>query len=54
MPAPFLGKMDGVSADRFVHYLDNYFTIAGLNDDINMGYIAITLLEGTAYNWFTV
>ena len=37
LPAPFIGKMDGVSVSRFVHQLDNYFKIVGLNDDIKMG-----------------
>ena len=39
---------------RFVHQLDNYFRIIELNDDVKIGYIAITLLEGTAYYWFAV
>ena len=52
--APFIGKMYRVSVSRFVHQLDNYFKIVGLTDDIKMGEIAITLLEGTAYKWFTV
>ena len=37
LPAPFIGKMDVVSVSRFVHLLDNYFKIVGLNDDIIMG-----------------
>ena len=53
-PAPFLGKMDGVSVSGFVHQLDNYFKNVGLTDNIKMGQIAITLLESTAYNWFEV
>ena len=48
LPAPFIGKMDRVSASRFVHQLDNYFNIVGLTDDIKMGQIAITLVEGIA------
>ena len=28
--------------------------LLNLNDDVKMGQIAITLLEGTAYNWFAV
>ena len=54
LPAPLTGRMDGVSVSRFVHQLDNYLKIAGLNDDVKMGQIVITLLEGTAYNWFAV
>ena len=46
--------MDGVSVRSFVHYLDNYFRILELIDDVKMGQIDITLLEGTAYNWFAV
>ena len=54
LPALFTGRMDGVSVSRFVHQLDNFFRIVELNDDVKMGQIAITLLEGTAYNWFVV
>ena len=36
LPAPFIGKIDGVSVSRFVHQLDNYFKIVGLNDDIKI------------------
>ena len=54
LPAPFTGRMDGVSVSRFIFSLDNYFKIVELNDDVKIGQIAITLLEGTAYNWFTV
>ena len=54
LPAPFIGKMDRVPISRFVHQIDNYFKIVGLTDDIKVGLIAITLLEGTAYNWFAV
>ena len=54
LPAPFTGKMDGVSVSRFVYQLDNYFKIVELSDVVKMGQIAITLLMGTAYNWFAV
>ena len=55
LPAPFIGRMDGVSVSRFVHQLDNnYFRIVELSDNVKMGQIAIILLEGTAYNWFVV
>ena len=54
LPALFTGKMYGVSIGRFVHLLDNYFRIVELNDDVKMGQITITLLEGTAYKWFEV
>ena len=37
-----------------MHQLKNYFKIVELNDDVKMGKIAITLLEGTTYNWFTM
>ena len=48
LPAPFTGRMDGVSVSRFVHQLDNYFRIVELSDDVKMGQISITLLEGTS------
>ena len=54
LPAPFTGRMDGVSVSRFVNQLDNYSRIVELNDDVKMGQIAITLLEDTAYSWFAV
>ena len=54
MPALFTGKMDSVCVSKFVYQLDNHFRIIDLNDDVKMGQIAITLLEGTTYNWFTV
>ena len=37
-----------------MHLLDNCFKIVELTDDVKMGQIAITLLEGTTYNWFAV
>ena len=37
LPAPFIGKMDGVLVSKFVHQLDNYFRIVELNDDVKMG-----------------
>ena len=37
LPAPFLGKINGVSVSRFVHWLNNYFKIVGLTDNIKMG-----------------
>ena len=46
--------MDAVLLSRFVHQLDNYSRIVESTDDVKMGQITITLLEGTAYNWFTV
>ena len=54
LPAPFIGRMDGVSISRSVHLLENYFRIVELTDDIKMQKIAITLLEVTVYNWFAV
>ena len=54
LPAPFTGRMDGVSVNRFVDQLDNYFGIVELSDDVKMEQIAITLLEGTPYSWFAV
>ena len=37
-----------------MHQLDNYFKIVEFNDDIKIGWIAIMLLKGTAYNWLAV
>ena len=37
LPAPFIGKMNGVSVSRSVHQLDNYFKFVDLTDDIKMG-----------------
>ena len=54
LPALFAGRIDGVFVSRFLHQLDNYFKIFELNDDVKMGQIAIMLLEGTTYNWFSV
>ena len=45
LPAPFTGRINGVSVSRFVHQLDTYFRIVELTDDVKMGQIAITLLE---------
>ena len=54
LPVLFTGRMDGISVSRLVHQLDNYVRIVELNDDVKMGQKAITLVEGTAYNWFAV
>ena len=54
LPAPFTGTMDGESASIFVHQFGNYFIIVKLNDDLKIGQIEIMLLEGTAYNWFSI
>ena len=54
LPAPFIGKMDSIFVSRFVHQLNNYFIIVELKDDVKTGQTAITLLEGFAYNWFTM
>ena len=43
LPAPFTGRMVEVSVSRFVHYLDNYFRIVELSDDVKMGQLTITL-----------
>ena len=53
-PALFTGRIDRVSVSRFVYQSDNYFRIVELNDDVKMGQIASTLLEGTDFNWFAV
>ena len=54
VPASFKGQMDGVQVSRFVHQLEVYFKIVDLQDDIKRGQIAITLLEGPAYTWYSV
>ena len=37
LPAPFTGKIDGVSLSSFAHKFDTYFRIVELNDNIKMG-----------------
>ena len=32
----FTSIIDGVSVSRFVHYLDNFFKIVELNDDVKI------------------
>ena len=54
LPSSFQGKMDGVSVSRFVHQLDTYFKLVDLNDDVKRGQIAVTLLDGAAYTWYSV
>ena len=54
LPATFGGKMDGTTVSRFVHQLDTYFDLVDLKDDSKRGQIAVTLLEGPAYTWYSV
>ena len=46
--------MDGTTVSRFVHQLDTYFDLVNLKDDSKRGQIAVTLLEGPAYTWYSV
>ena len=46
--------MDGTSVLRFCNQLDVYFKLVELNDDSKHFQIAITLLEGLAYTWYSV
>ena len=46
--------MDGPSVSRFVHQLETYFDLLDLKDDSKRGQIAVTLLEGLAYTWYSV
>ena len=46
--------MDGTSVSRFCNQLDVYFKLVELNDDAKRFQIAVTLLEGPAYTWYSV
>ena len=46
--------MDGTSVSRFCNQLGVYFKLVELNDDSKRFQIAITLLEGLAYTWYSV
>ena len=46
--------MDGTTVSRFVHQLDTYFDLVDLKDDAKREQIAITLLEGPAYTWYSI
>ena len=46
--------MDGTTVSRFVHQLDTYFDLVDLKDDSKRGQIAVTLLEGLAYTWYSI
>ena len=52
--AVFGGKIDGTTVSRFVHQLDTYFDLVDLKDDSKQGQIAVTLLEGSVYTWYSV
>ena len=54
LPKGFDGRMDGPSVMRFCSQLDTYFELVELHDDGKKCMIAVTLLEGTAYTWYTV
>ena len=44
--------MDRVSVSRFVHYLNTYFELVGLTDNIKCAQIAVTLLKNSAFIWY--
>ena len=46
--------MDGTTVSRFVHQLDTYFDLVDLKDDSKRVQIAFTLLEGSAYTWYSI
>ena len=46
--------MDGTTVSRFVYQLDTYFDLMDLKDDSKRGQIAVTLLEGSEYTWYSV
>ena len=46
--------MDGTTVSRFVHQLDTYIDLVDLKDDSKRGQIAVTLLEESAYTWYSV
>ena len=46
--------MDGTIVSRFVHQLDTYFNLVDLKDDYKRGQIVVTLLEGSAYTWYSI
>ena len=54
LPAAFRGKMDGTTVSRTVHQLNTYFDLVDLKDDSKRGQIAVTLLEGSAYTWYSI
>ena len=46
--------MDKTSVLCFCNQLDVYFKLVELNDDAKWFQIAVTLLEGPAYTWYSV
>ena len=46
--------MDGTSLLHFCNQFDVYFKLVELNDDSKCFQIAVTLLEGPAYTWYSV
>ena len=46
--------MDGTSVSCFCNQLGVYFKLVELTDDAKRFQIAITLLEGAAYTWYSV
>ena len=54
LPAVFGDKMDETAVSRFVHQLDTYFDLVDLKDNSKRGQIAVTLLKGSAYTWYSI
>ena len=46
--------MDGTSVSCFCNQLDVYFKLVELSNDSKNFQIAVTLLEGAAYTWYSV
>ena len=46
--------MDGPTVSRFSHQLDTYFDLVDLKDEAKRGQIAVTLLKGSVYTWYSI
>ena len=46
--------MDGTTVSRFVHQLGTYFDLVDLKDHSKREQIAVTLLDGSAYTWYSI
>ena len=44
--------MDGVSVSRFTHYLDTYFELVRLTNNIRKAQMAVTLPKDGAFTWY--
>ena len=41
-----------MSVSRFIHQLDTYFDLVGLNNNVKRALIAVTLLKDSAFTWY--